>query len=67
MFGMRLKEMRLKKGLTQQQLADIVGVRDSMITMIERGTRQASAPLAGQLAEALDVTVDWLIYGDKVS
>jgi transcriptional regulator with XRE-family HTH domain len=65
MFGARLKEARTAKGLTQRQLGDLVGVVDSMITRIERGTRQASAPLIGQLAEALGVTTDWLINGKK--
>jgi transcriptional regulator with XRE-family HTH domain len=63
MFGARLKEKRLEAGITQKQLGEIVGVTDSMITQIERGTKQASAPLIAELATALNCTADQLIFG----
>lgn len=63
MFGERLREARTKKGLSQKELADIVNVTGSMITQIERGTKQATAPLIADLAAALDCTANDLIYG----
>jgi len=67
MFGSRVKELRTGRGWTQSELGKKVGVNDSMITQIERGTKQASAPLVGEIAEVLGVTTDWLIYGDKTA
>jgi len=65
MIGARIKQAREAKGMTQPELAYIVGVVKHMITMIERGTRQVTAPLLVVLAEVLDVTADWLLYGDR--
>lgn len=65
MFGKRLKEKRIAKHLNQTELARIVNVSSSMINQIERGTKQASAPLIAELAIALGCTTDSLIYGDK--
>ena len=56
MFGKKLKEVRIEKGMTQQQLADIVSVSAPMITQIERGTKQAGSALIADLAAALGVT-----------
>ena len=65
MVGARIKQLREAKGLHQKELGEIVGVTDPMITMIERGTRQVSAPLLGDLAKTLGCTTDWLVYGDE--
>lgn len=53
-----MKEQRLKKGYTQQKLAEIVGVSDSTIGMIERGERAPSLKVAARLATALGGTVN---------
>lgn len=53
-----MKEQRLKKGYTQQKLAEIVGVSDSTIGMIERGERVPSLKVAARLATALGGTVN---------
>jgi len=63
MFGERVRELRIKKEMTQGELAEIVSVSSPMITQIERGTKQASAPIVGEIATALGCTTDYLIYG----
>jgi len=63
----RVAEARHKKNLTQVQLAEKVNVGKSMIAQIERGSKSISSPLLGILATALEVTTDWLIYGDKTA
>ena len=51
----RLKELRKAKKITQEQLADIIGVSQSLIALIEKGKRDIDFTLAEQLAKALNV------------
>jgi len=64
-FGDRLKQARLAKNLLQTELAELVNISSPMLNQVERGSRNATAPLIAILAEVLEVTTDWLIYGDK--
>ena len=50
-----LKEMRIAKGLTQEQLANECGVQRTTITMIELGVNKPSVELAKKLGEILEV------------
>ena len=58
----RLKEVRTEKGLSQQQLADMVGVSRNTISSIETGQFNPTAKLALVLAIALDKTFEDLFY-----
>lgn len=64
-FGDRLKAQRLRSGLTQQALADVVGCHQLTICHWERGARNArlSAHLAILLARALGVDAETLLTG----
>lgn len=59
-FLQRLKELRLKKGLTQQQIADLVHVNRVTYTNWEKGKREPSYENLVKLADLLDVSLDWL-------
>lgn len=50
-----LKEWREKKGLTQQQLADRLGVSDVTVHRWEKGIAKLSTPVMEAIAEALDI------------
>ena len=52
-----LKELRIAKGLTQEQLANECGVQRTTITMIELGENKPSVELAKKLGEIFEV--DW--------
>ena len=54
-FGMRLKELRSKKGITQYQLAEIVGIDPKHMSHIETGRSFPKADLIEKFAEALNV------------
>lgn len=56
-IGVRAARLRILAGLTQQQVADAVGVTKSYISMLETGQREVNKrTLLDALAEALDVS-----------
>ncbi len=59
-FSERLKEARGKAGLTQIELAEKVGSKQNTISMYEKGTQTPSLQLAYQIADELNVSLDWL-------
>ena len=59
---MRTEDIIVKKrhemGLTQEELAQKVGISRGMLAMVERGTKQVNLRLAKRLAEVFECTVD---------
>ena len=60
-FGKRAKEIRLKKEMSQVDLAKILGVHPTYISGIERGMRNMSLKNIERLANALGVPIEDLI------
>lgn len=60
-IGIRIKEKRSKKGLTQQKLSEMSGIEPSNISHIERGATKLSLPTLIKIANALETTVDELL------
>ena len=60
----RLKEARAEKGLSQAELAKIVGVSRNTISSIETGQFNPTAKLALVLCIALDKRFEELFYFD---
>ncbi len=58
----RLKEVRVENGLSQQQLAELVGVSRNTISSIETGQFNPTAKLALILCIALDQKFEDLFY-----
>jgi transcriptional regulator with XRE-family HTH domain len=56
-LGQRVKEMRLKKGLSQTELAQLVGVTPSTISQVESNMIYPSLPGLLKMAEILSVEV----------
>jgi len=56
----RIKEYRTKRNLTQEKLAELVGVRRETIIFLEQGKYNPSLRLAYNVARALGVTIDEL-------
>ena len=62
----RLEEMRLKKGLTQQELADQVFVSRQTIISLENGRYNPSILLAFRLSRLFEVKIEELfIYSNE--
>ena len=56
----RVKEFRAAAGMTQQQLADMVGVSSRTIISIEKGQYSPSLMLAYRMARVFGVSVEEL-------
>jgi transcriptional regulator with XRE-family HTH domain len=54
-FGQKLREARLKKGLTQEVLADKAGLHFTYIGQAERGLRNLTIESLAKIAKALKV------------
>ncbi|MFH1408789.1 MAG: helix-turn-helix transcriptional regulator [Nanoarchaeota archaeon] len=54
----RIKELRARHDLTQEDLAKKVGVRRETIVFLEKGKYNPSLQLAHDVAEALKTTID---------
>lgn len=61
--GRRIREMRILKGMTQEQLADAVGQTVDHIRKIENGKRGCSIDLLAEMSACLDVSLDYLVLG----
>jgi transcriptional regulator with XRE-family HTH domain len=59
-MGQRLKELRLRAGLTQEALARAAGVANDAVRKWERGKRTPLLDMAAKLADALGCTLDEL-------
>lgn len=63
-FVCNLKKYRLQKNLTQEQLAQIVGVRRETIMRLEAGRYNPSLKLAIDLSRAVQVPIEELFVFD---
>lgn len=60
-----LKDIRTEKKLSQQELADLVGVSRNTISSLETGQYEPTTKLALVLAIALDMKIEDIFYLDK--
>jgi Predicted transcriptional regulators len=60
-IGVRIKEAREAKGFTQEQLAEIVGLSPTHMSVIERGVKAPKLETFIKIANALNVTSDSLL------
>lgn len=62
-FGKRIRELRLQKGWSQEELADKVGLHRTYIGTIERGEQNVSIDNIEKLAKTLGTTLQQLFSG----
>jgi len=60
-FGKKVKEIRLKKKMSQGDLAKILGVHSTYVSSVERGIRNMALNNIERLAKALGVSIEELI------
>ncbi len=57
-FGKKLKHLRILKGLTQSQLAELAGVHDKHISKLEQGYYEPNYETLQKIAKALDLNIE---------
>lgn len=62
-FGSNVQHYRKKRGLTQEQFAELIEMSQSNLSAIECGTRLPSFEMLIRIIDVLDVTVDDLLEG----
>ena len=67
MFRKRLREMRMKRGLTQQKMADLLNVALRTYQNYEGGTRSPSFDVLLKISDILCVSTDYLLGKDDIS
>lgn len=60
-FSDRLKSLRTQKQLKQSELAEIIGVRNTAVSMMESGERGPSVEVLCALSDYFGVSVDYLV------
>ena len=61
----RLLEYRKKSGLSQEELANLVGVTRQTINMIEKGNYNPTLNLCISICKVLDKTLDEIFWEDE--
>jgi transcriptional regulator with XRE-family HTH domain len=64
-FGEKVRQLRKKKGLTQEELAALSDLHPTYISGIERGKRNVSLENIQKLAKALGISLSELVRGLK--
>jgi len=64
-MGERIRQERKNKGMTIRDLAIETEIPESNLGGFERGARQIGLPSLVALTEALDVNVDYLLFGSE--
>ena len=59
---MTLKQLRVNKGLSQVELGNQVGLKQTTISQYENGSRKPPLSMAKKLSVALDVTLDDIFF-----
>ena len=60
-----VRELRKKRGLSQAELGEILGVARQSVNAIENGKHHPSLPLAFDIAKLFDLRVDRVFFQDE--
>ena len=64
-LGLNLKKYRLEKGLTQENLAEKVGIHPTYVGKLEGGKNNPSTKMLYKITRALGITLSDLFDFDK--
>jgi transcriptional regulator with XRE-family HTH domain len=66
-IGKRLKKIRREESITQAKLAELTNMSDCHISRIETGAKNMGLQAAASISKALDITLDYLVFGKAPS
>lgn len=66
-FNKKMQKLRIKRGLSQQDLANVIGVTRSSVANYESGNRRPSFENLIKIADYFNVTCDELIREEKTN
>lgn len=58
-----IKKLRKRANMTQQELAEMIGVKQAAISLYENGKRKVDIKTAQKIAIAFEVSLDELFHG----
>lgn len=61
--GVRMRQVRRAANMTQEKLADLLGISVNYLGEVERGHKPLSRSLANQFCTLFNVTFDYLFHG----
>lgn len=64
-FGEKIRQLRKRKKLTQEQLAELIGSHENHIGRYEKDQSVPTAPAIVKLAEVFNVTTDYLLLENE--
>lgn len=60
-MGRKIKQLRLRKKKTQQQIADECNISKSLLSKIENGQTSSAIATLAKISKSLDVSLSWLL------
>ena len=66
-FGGRMRRLREERGMTQDEIANLLGTTKSAVSRVESGQRGLAAAELAALSSALEVSADFILFGEAPS
>ena len=63
-IGTRVKKVRLRKGISQEQFGEIIGIKKAAVSKIENGENSLSKGNLLAICRQFNVNKEWLINGN---
>lgn len=63
-IGQRIRKIRKARGLSQEQLAELIGISTTHMSHIETANTKLSLPVFVEIAKVLEVQTDSLLYDE---
>ena len=69
MVGERLRKIRKDKGITQKELAEIIGINKATVSLYEKNINEPNDSVKGKMARYFKVSMDYLtgVIDEEVS
>ena len=61
MIGERLKQLRKEKGISQRELAEVLGVRKPAVSLYETDKNDPHDPIKVKMSRYFDISLDYLL------